>query len=333
MEKEVVLIGSAFNQDITGLDLEVLIQPKLWPTLENDPNYTALNDEIIEWLKINTPETYRIVVESSKRKAHDITLINGIKAKVLFEQLDWIGLRSLQAGRFFNILGAIFEVVFKYYVKNIVKTHDLTADHLKAFKEAYIAKKHDELYCRYAQVDYIFENIKKMQEIAPESNYLQYCKMLCLEAKYLDQIRRSVETIQFSPKDQSDYQTCSCCFRWIRLQPSNRNKIAYHGYTLDRDGWRTDIVSQSCNGADYPPFQVSADGTIAQLKLNRSNIESCEKALADMNANKPETTDKIYDRRLRMLQNQIRNSEYFIEDALKRIKKTHPDRLEEAESI
>ena len=333
MEKEVVLIGSAFKQDITGLDLEVLIQPKLWPTLENDPNYTALNDEIIEWLKINTPETYRIVVESSKRKAHDITLINGIKAKVLFEQLDWIGLRSLQAGRFFNILGAIFEVVFKYYEKNIVKTHDLTSEQLEAFKEKFISKNHRELYCRYAHVDFILESIEKMQKIAPESEYLERCKTLCLEAKYLDLIRRSVETIQFSPKDQSDYQTCSCCFRWVRLQPSNRNKIAYHGYTLDRDGWRTDIVSQSCNGADYPPFQISADGTIAQLKLNRSNIESCEKELADMKANKPETTDKFYDRRLRMLQNQIRSSEYFIEDALKRIKKTHPDRLEEAESI
>lgn len=333
MEKEVILIGSAFKQDISGLDLEVLIQPKLWSTLENDPNYTALNDEIIEWLKVNTPETYRIVVESSKRKAHDITLINGIKAKVLFEQLDWIGLRSLQAGRFFNILGAIFEVVFKYYEKNIVKTHDLSPEHLKAFKESYISKSHNDLYCRYAHTEFILDSLEKMIAIAPESSYLQYCKTLCLEAQYLDQIRRSIETIQFSPKDQSDYQTCSCCFRWIRLQPSNRNKIAYHGYTLDRDGWRTDIVSQSCNGADYPPFQVSADGTIAQLKIIRSHIASTEKVLADLNANKPETTDKDFDRRVRTLKNQIRSAEYYIEEAVKRIKKTHPDRLEEAEKI
>lgn len=333
MDNEVILIGSAFKQDISGLDLEVLIQPKLWPTLENTPSYTALNDEIIEWLKINTPETYRIVLESSKRKAHDITLINGIKAKVLFEQLDWIGLRSLQAGRFFNILGDIFEVVFKYYKKNIVKTHDLSDEHLNAFKESYLSKKHDDLYCRYAQVDFIFKNLDKMMEIAPESNYLQYCKTLCLEARYLDKIRRSIETINFSPKDQSDFQTCSCCFRWIRLQPSNRSKIAYHGYTLDRDGWRTDIVSQSCNGADYPPFQVSADGTIAQLKINRSYINSIKKELDDMNANKPENPDKTYECSVRSLQNKIRSSEYYIEDALKRIKKTHPDRLEEAKNI
>jgi hypothetical protein len=172
-----------------------------------------------------------------------------------------------------------------------------------------------------------------MLEISPDSSYLQYCKTLCLEAEYLDKIRRSVETIQFSPKDQSDYQTCSCCFRWIRLQPSNRNKIAYHGYTLSRDGWSTDIVSQSCNGADYAPFQISADGTIAQLKLTRSHIESTQKVLTDLKANKPEQHDIKYNRRISMFQNQIRSAEYYIEDALRRIEKVHPDRLDEAKKI
>lgn len=330
MEYE-IYIGSDFKTDITALDIEVLIQPKLWATLQDQPAYTAIDAEIVDWLKKNVPETYRIAVETSKRKAHDQILINAIKAKVLIEQSELAGLRSLQKTRFFNLMSPVFDNVFSY-VKKAEKKHDVRPELVKAapFSAGQVmniqAKK---LYSCGSSIDYHMEHINEILVDQPDSKYLNLCKTLNLETELLNQIRRSVEEVSFAPKDQSDYQTCACCFRWVRLQPSDRSRIAYHGYEMSKY-LTTRITEESCMGAKYPPFQVSADGTMARLKQLRENIKHYERCLSEVD---PKSQDRKVLGEIDNFKSSIRGIEYFMGYVLKQITKKHPDRLSEAQAI
>ena len=89
-----LLIARLFKTDISSLDLMQVIVPKEWPALSANPVFNSIDGEIIDWLKQNLPTTYEVACATSNRKPHDQILINAIKAKILFEQLDYIGLRS-----------------------------------------------------------------------------------------------------------------------------------------------------------------------------------------------------------------------------------------------
>jgi hypothetical protein len=327
--ENVILVGSHFSIDISSLDLMQVINPKEWATLSSTPVFNSIDNEIIDWLKQYAPTTYQIACATSGRKAHDQILINAIKSKILFEQLEYVGLRSLQHTRLFNLFSPIFENTYKYVVK-ANKKHDVQNEYVEfqSISNRYNISP-DDLTNRYGFSDYTERKINALLEKQPESEYLQLCKNICDEAKLLDGLRRSIEVINFEPKDRSDYQTCACCFRWVRLKPNDRSCIAYHGYTIDRFSFN-DVVNSSCIGADYAPFQISADGTIVLLKSVRNQITSAKNGLTslDQGSKEREVLKSITN-----LQNKIKNLESTLEYAISRIEVTHPDRLEEAKSI
>lgn len=316
--ENVVLIARQFKTDISSLDLMKVINPKEWDALSTTPLFNVLDAEIIDWLKQYTPTTYEIACATSGRKAHDQILINAIKAKILFEQLEYIGLRSMQRSRFSNLYAPIFENTYKYVVK-AHKKHDVKAE----FVEYQRISSRDNidpsnLANSYGFADYTDAKIIALLEKQPDSEYLNLCKKISDEAKLLDGLRRSIEEINFEPKDRSDYQTCACCFRWVRLQPHDRTRIAYHGYTIDRYSYN-DVVNDSCRGAEFAPFQVSADGTIVLLHNLRKEISY----LASEKESKT----------IKNVESRIKHLESSMEYAISRIKETHPDRLTEAQSI
>lgn len=329
--QDIIMIGGDFKTDIRSVDLEILLQPKLWGELETNPDYHAIDAEIVEWLKKHVPETYRIAVESSKRKAHDMILINAIKAKVLFEQLDLAGLRSLQRGRFFNLTNPVYDNVFSY-VKKSQKKHDVRPELVKIAPLSggrILNVEAVKMYSGATCVEYYLERVNEILVEQPDSKYLNMCKTLNLEAELLDQIRRSIDEVSFAPKDQSDYQTCACCFRWVRLQPSDRSRIAYHGYEISKY-LTTRITEESCKGAEYPPFQVSANGTIEKLKYLRGKIEYYQQCLEKLD---PKSQDREELGQIEEYQSNIRGIEFFMKYALQKIARKHPDRLSEAEAI
>lgn len=318
-----LLIARLFKTDISSLDLMQVIVPKEWPALSANPVFNSIDGEIIDWLKQNLPTTYEVACATSNRKPHDQILINAIKAKILFEQLDYIGLRSLQKTRYFNLFGPIFENTFKYVAK-AYKKHDVKSEYIE-FRS--MTSNYNISPDRVADSSgfYSKSNEESLNELLikqPDSEYLQLCKKIMEESKFLDKLRRSIEEINFEPKDRSDYQTCACCFRWVRLQPKDRTRIAYHGYTICRYSYN-DVVSSSCLGADFAPFQVSADGTIAHLKQLRNRITELSNEVAS------ETDTSA----LLAKQRRIKHIESDMQFAISKISATHPDRLEEAQSI
>ncbi|EOZ8645363.1 hypothetical protein ACQWTT_001114 [Acinetobacter baumannii] len=327
--ENIILIADHFDTDISSIDFAQMINPKEWATLSANPTFSVLDTQIINWLKEFAPTTYEIAVASSGRKAHDQILINAIKAKVLFEQLDYVGLRSLQHTRFFNLFAPIFENTYKYLIKEY-KKHDVLNENVKYLS---IVRREnidpDNIANRYGYSDLTEEKLNEILEKQPESRYLQLCKNVLVEAKLLDGIRRSIEEINFEPKDRSDFQTCACCFRWVRLQPSDRTRIAYHGYTLSRYSYN-DVVNSSCLGADFAPFQVSADGTIHLLQVLRDQINKANEALSTLDKN---DLDRENQKKISSLKSRISNNQYQIKNALSRIEISHPDRLAEAQAI
>lgn len=329
--QDIIMIGGDFKTDIRSVDLEILLQPKLWGELETNPDYHAIDAEIVEWLKKHVPETYRIAVESSKRKAHDMILINAIKAKVLFEQLDLAGLRSLQRGRFFNLTNPVYDNVFSY-VKKSQKKHDVRPELVKIAPLSggrILNVEAVKMYSGATCVEYYLERVNEILVEQPDSKYLNMCKTLNLEAELLDQIRRSVEEVVFAPKDQSDYQTCACCFRWVRLQPADRSRIAYHGYQLSKYS-RTDVAADSCEGAKFEPFQISPKGTLVMMKKYRKQMKTAQENLSKLDEHdfSRENQQAVFN-----LKGIIRGYEMYISMALARISRTHPDYLAEAEAV
>ncbi|OTG87869.1 hypothetical protein [Acinetobacter sp. ANC 3813] len=328
MEQNTILIAYSFNTDISEIDMDAMIQPKLWPTLEGDESFIAVEREIIEWLELNVPETYKIAVESSKRKSHDKILINAIKAKLLLEQSELTGLLPLQKSRFFSLFSPIFENVFKA-VKRAQKTHDVRSELIKSTMSLKQNIDASVLYDSFGITEYPLKRVEELLKAQPESEYLNFCKSLILEAELLDDIRRSVELVERLPKDHSNYQTCSCCFRWIRLQPHDRTKIAYHGYKMDRHS-NTEIIDQSCIGSKFMPFQISADGTMAAIQNQKNRINSGNTFL-DSFKNKNLTRDM--QRKISGVKSEIRSAEQYIQYALSKIEANHPSRLDEARNL
>lgn len=333
MEHNDILIAQNFTTDISSLDFETMVLPKAWSELEINPAYSAINQEIIEWLEKNTPTIYSLAVESSKRKPHDLALINAIKAKVLFEQLEYIGLRSMQNNRYRNLFHDVFSNIEKCLNAKFRK-HDVKPELITAhkFNPRDINISVDNLFSRYGITEYKSEQLNELLAQQPDSIYLNLVNTVNQEVMILNELSQSILEIEFSPKDQSDYHTCSCCFRWIRLKPSNRDEIAYHGYSLSK-GWYNDIVSQSCNGSKYPPFQLSAEGTIAEMTNTRNDITSFKKSYVIAEKNEKKLPQRDHERLLRQIDSQIRMREHYLKFAITKITKKHPDRLEEAKSI
>ena len=326
--KQVILIGGFFKTDITALDLELLIQPKKWAEIANSEAYHLADDEVIEWMKIFTPTLYRIATETSNRKAHDRHLINVVKAKLLFEQLDLVGLRPLQLGRFMGLSLPVFENSYNY-LKKAYKKHDVQGEY-RVYQSTvgYENISYRSLCCQYGYSDYYEKRIKVLHDKQPDSEYLTLAKKIMDEFKQLDIMRRSIDEVDFDPnRDKSDYHTCSVCFRWIRLQPSNRDLIAYHGHTISRYSYN-DVVGQSCNGANFKPFQISADGTIAAIKEHKNQLAQYEKELvrlAELGEKEKGTVQ------YQLISNLISGCKNYIDFAKGKLKAKYPERLPEVE--
>lgn len=69
--------------------------------------------------------------------------------------------------------------------------------------------------------------------------------------------------------------TCPCCFTRYKIR---NNKMVVHGYS--RPGWGE--IEGRCFGAGHPPFEVSAEGSVALKEVFNSQIPVKEARLRDI---------------------------------------------------
>lgn len=78
-----------------------------------------------------------------------------------------------------------------------------------------------------------------------------------------------------TPRTRDNTGTCACCFRNIKLKARGGNQhplMVLHGY--ERPGWGS--VHGQCVGVDFPPFELSCEGTkhlVKSLKKSKDNKE------------------------------------------------------------
>lgn len=331
-------IQQDFITDVSKIDVEQLLQPSYWDELAvNHPEFLEIDAEIIAWLQLNMPKIYGLAVESSKRKAHDRILINVIKAKIIMEQQDLAGLRSLHQGRYFKLTSAVFENIYKVLCQKY-KKHDVRPDLI--VKKNIVNRMNiepDELYCRYRGVsNFEVSRLSPILEKQPDSVYLNLISDLHKEAQVLGDIYKSVELVTYDPKDSSEYHTCAFCFRRIKLQPKDRSKIAHHGYRINRYSYNS-ILDQTCSGSNYAPFEISADGTFAAIHAYRNDRATAQTVLnsallLDRNTMNSDEWRK-HQSYLSHLKNRISSADYYFKLASEKLKKTHPESVSQAESI
>lgn len=108
----------------------------------------------------------------------------------------------------------------------------------------------------------------------PLANIFEKLKTMVVKGKKpLSPEKAAVKAAQLAAKD---LKTCACCFRSIAV--IGNGLIADHGYTLPHAYGKT----SSCPGRQFRPLEVSDDGLKHMIHLFTSQIESLEKALADL---------------------------------------------------
>lgn len=191
------LIAEYFKTDIKDIDLNILLQPKLWGQLNETPSYSAINSEIVVWLEMNTPLIYSIIKENSKRKSYDTILINLIKTKILVEQLNLNGLTSLDHGRFEKNSLAINKVLSSH-LKKAQKNHDVK-DNLVKYVTLYdnlnIAATRLYNVYGYHSIDTVNELLVKQ----PDSKYLILANSLIKESSVILKLIANIEILTSSP--------------------------------------------------------------------------------------------------------------------------------------
>jgi hypothetical protein len=326
---ELTEFAKQFNTDLKAIEIVDLLKPKCWDEIAvKYPEYIIVEDEILQWLGANCPNIFGIINSASKRKRHDINLINGIKASILIGQNDFVGLRSADHSRFTKLYFDSIKLV-QAHLDKLFDKHDLIAelreidlDHINAYKPynlfGYTGKPRNELTWLY--------DIALVKQ--PDSVYLNVAKTVNEEAVRLHELYKNVDEIEFHPKNSSDYHHCACCFRWVRLKPSNPDQIAYHGYTIDRGGYN-EIASESCSGASYKPLEMSSEGTFVILERNKKKLEKINEELSLWKDNNSDMGKKY----VRSLNNGISSIKSFAELAVKMIEKYQPDDKEHAKKF
>lgn len=99
------------------------------------------------------------------------------------------------------------------------------------------------------------------------------------DTKFLEQISNNLGMPTYederreksTPRTRDNTGTCPCCFRNIKLKDrgSQHPVIVLHGY--QRPGWGS--VQGQCIGVDFPPFELSPEGTKHLVKLLKKHLD------------------------------------------------------------
>jgi len=111
-------------------------------------------------------------------------------------------------------------------------------------------------------------------------------KWLRGETKFLEQVSNNLGMPTYederrektAPRTRDNTGTCPCCFRNIKLKARSGNKhpiMVLHGY--QRPGWGS--VHGQCIGVDFPPFELSPEGTKHLVKMLHQSLDGEEKWL------------------------------------------------------
>lgn len=297
---KIYLISPDFKTDLKHIDVSLLLQRKKWEKLGVlYPEFHNIETEIQVWLKENMPSTFNLITLHSNRKAYDKDLINFIKTKVAIDQGELMGLKSLDHGHLFNLYHSVIETIFKI-IKKKYKTHDVNPDIIE--KSLYASLENidpQKLYpeCHFSE-KYVV-NIDNLISKQQDSLYLNTVKQLLTEAELLSKLYKSVDCVKSSPKYGSDY----------------------HGYTLSKYSYNP-ILSQTCSGSKYPPFEVSPEGTLQALKENKELMEKSIKKLEALNVS---SSNLAYEKEVSRLKHIISSGKYFQSLALEKLKKSYPN--------
>jgi hypothetical protein len=134
------------------------------------------------------------------------------------------------------------------------------------------------------------------KDIRPGLHLLPWLKK---ETNYLEQISKVLgmptheeEKRQSKPRTRANTGTCGACFRNIKLKDRGKQLpvMVLHGY--QRPGWGQTVGR--CIGVDYPPYELSPDGTKALLQYLEGQLESQEDFLRRLKAG--EVTELYHER-------------------------------------
>lgn len=106
------------------------------------------------------------------------------------------------------------------------------------------------------------------------------------ETKFLEQVSNNLGMPTYederrektAPRTRLNTGTCPCCFRNIKLKARSGNQhpiIVLHGY--QRPGWGS--IQGSCIGVDFPPFELSPEGTKHLVKMLEQTVDNQESYL------------------------------------------------------
>jgi hypothetical protein len=100
-------------------------------------------------------------------------------------------------------------------------------------------------------------------------------------SNYLGMESHEAERERAKPKTRSGSATCPCCFRNIKIKERGNQhpNIVLHGYK--RPGWGE--IHGRCYGVNFPPFELSTEGTEHLVKLLKKRRDSVDVFLKNLN--------------------------------------------------
>lgn len=138
----------------------------------------------------------------------------------------------------------------------------------------------------------IYEHIRGRFDQEPDPMKLRMYRLvpwLRKETKMLEQISNhlGIETYEAEreeakPKTRSGSGTCPCCFRNIKIKDRGAQPplIVLHGYR--RPGWGQ--IQGRCYGVNFPPFELSTEGTDHLIKILRDRVDNQSEFLSKLKA-------------------------------------------------
>lgn len=320
-------LSNHFKSDLSDININDILSPKKWDELyANHPAFLKVEEELKNWLTENCPTVYQVLQDAStKTKKQEVLLFRALKLFICFGQKDFVGLRSKEIERLNNLIYEICSLCLKRLNKIFDKT-DFSAEMFNLRAKISPAK----LFSFYS------DNLSKYEEIyeqalaiQPDCQYISLVKNLNLDIKKLRMLQNQIDEIDFDPSKKDQFCLCACCFRWVKPMPSDKSKVTYHGYKIDRErkGYNH-VTSDTCVGAEYPSLEVSAEGTLDVLKLNARHLKSLEESLEKWTASE----DPKKHKEIAEIKIEIGLIQSYSETALNLIKQYHPDQVILAES-
>lgn len=105
------------------------------------------------------------------------------------------------------------------------------------------------------------------------------------------------------PRTRANTGTCSCCFRNIKLSPKAREGkdktlpgMVLHGYERPGHGY----VEGNCFGQDWPPFELSPEGTVNYRNHLKKLLEDAEEHLSKLKSGKVTSFTTLVNKQLKV---------------------------------